>query len=241
MGTETMRVMLMGVLAAVMYAAAGAAHAQPDFTGVWRLASPPMTQAQGYPDLPLTAEGREVVEAYRALVDPVGANPTQWCVSHGMPEMMMGGGGYPLEIIQKPDQVTMIGEAMSETRRIYLGGRIAPDEDILTSRHGYSKGHWEGDMLVVETAHLQELPDSRYPHSAAATITERFQLFQDVDGTPRLIADTVVRDPEWLARPLEYRLEWKPAAPNWILPYECREAEWLDYLDELAAQADAGR
>jgi len=172
------------VILALSLAAATAANAEPDFTGVWQLASPPMTSPQGYPDLPFTPEGRERVEAYRALVDPTGENPTQWCVSHGMPEMMMGGGSYPVEVIQKADQVTIIGEAMSETRRVYLGDRIAPDADIFPSRHGYSKGHWEGDVLVVETAHLQELPDSRYPHSAAATITERFQLTQDADGTP---------------------------------------------------------
>jgi hypothetical protein len=225
------------VILALSLAAATAANAEPDFTGVWQMASPPMTRPQGYPDLPFTPEGRERVEAYRALVDPTGENPTQWCVSHGMPEMMMGGGSYPVELIQKADQVTIIGEAMSETRRIYLGDRIAPDADIFPSRHGYSKGHWEGDVLVVETAHLQELPDSRYPHSAAATITERFQLTQDADGTPRLIADTVVRDPEWLERPLEYRLEWTPSEPDWILPYECREEDWLDHLDELAARA----
>lgn len=87
-----------------------AADAQPDFTGIWQLASRPMTSAQGYPDVPLTPAGRALVDAHRALVDPVGENPTLWCVSHGMPEMMMGGGGYPLEIIQKGDQVTMISE-----------------------------------------------------------------------------------------------------------------------------------
>lgn len=225
--------------AIAMTLAATAARAQPDLTGVWQLATPPMTAPQGYPDLPFTPEGRERVEAYRALVDPVGENPTSWCVTHGMPEMMMGGGGYPLEVIQKPDQVTMIGEAMSETRRIYLGDRIAADEDLFSSRHGYSKGRWEGDVLVVETAHLQEMVDSRYPHSEAATIIERFRLTRDGDGTPRLIADTLVRDPQWLEAPLEYRLEWTPNAVGWILPYECREEDWLDRLDELAAQAAA--
>ena len=214
-----------------------AAHAQPDFTGVWRLASPPMTSAQGYPDVALTPEGLEIVNAYRALVDPAGANPTQWCVSHGMPEMMMGGGGYPLEIIQKPDQVTMLSEWANEARRIYLGDRIVPAGDVFPSRHGYSTGRWDGDVLVVETGRLQEMADSRFPHSAATGIVERFRLTEDAGGTPRLIADTVVTDPEWLAGPLEYRLEWVPAEPDWILPYECRETEWFDYLDSLAAQA----
>ena len=214
-----------------------AAQAQPDFTGIWVLASRPMTSAQGYPEVPLTAEAQEKVAAHRALVDPVGENPTLWCVTHGMPEMMMGGGGYPLELIHKPDQLTLISEWMSESRRVYIGERNIAANSIFPSRQGYSNGHWEGEVLVVETTGLQEMVDSRYPHSAATTITERFSLAQDADGTPRLIADTVVDDPAWLQQPLEYRLEWKPYALGWVQPYECMEETWLERLDELAAQS----
>ena len=216
------------------------AQAQPDLSGVWRLASPPMTSATGYPDLALTPEGREKVDAYRALVDPVGDNPTLWCVTHGMPEMMMGGGNYPLEIIQKPQQVTIINEWMSETRRIDLGDRNLAATSLFPSRQGYSRGHWEDDVLVVETKHLQEMVDSRFPHSAETTIEERFTLTQDTDGTPRLIADTVVRDPLWLVEPLAYRLEWTPSPLGWVLPYECMEERWLERLEELEAAPAAG-
>jgi hypothetical protein len=215
--------------------AAAAANAQPDFSGVWQLASRPMTSAQGYPEVPLTAAGRELVTAYRALVDPVGENPTLWCVTHGMPEMMMGGGGYPLEIIHKPDQLTLISEWLSETRRIFLGDRNVPDASIFPSRQGYSRGRWEGEVLVVETTRLQAMVDSRFPHSANTVITERFSLTQDADGTPRLIADTVVRDAQWLAQPLEYRLEWTPSPFGWVQPYECMEETWLERLEALAA------
>lgn len=228
-----------GVLfgALVSLASAGPLQAEPDFTGVWQLASPPMTSAQGYPELPLTPEARSKVDAYRALVDPVGDNPTLWCVTHGMPEMMMGGGNYPLEVIHKPDQVTFISEWMSEARRVFVGARDIDPASIFLSRQGYSEGHWEGDVLVVQTTRLQEMVDSRFPHSADTRITERFSLTQDADGTPRLIADTVVQDPRWLQQPLEYRLEWTPSRFGWIQPYECMEENWLQRLDELAAQA----
>jgi hypothetical protein len=226
------------VLAVVLSLATfSAVQAQPDFSGIWQLASRPMTSAQGYPDVPLTPTAQEKVEAYRALVDPVGDNPTLWCVTHGMPEMMMGGGGYPLELIQKDDQLTTISEWMSESRRIYIGERQVAERSIFPSRQGFSRGRWEGDVLVVETTHLQEMVDSRYPHSADTVITERFSLAEDADGTPRLIADTVVHDPEWLQQPLEYRLEWKPYALGWVQPYECMEETWLERLDELAEQA----
>jgi len=226
--------------ALLSFAVTAAVHAQPDFSGVWQIASPPMTSAQGYPELPLTAEAREIVAAYRALVDPVGENPTLWCVTHGMPEMMMGGGGYPLEFIQKADQLTMINEWMSETRRVHIADRKVAESSIFPSRQGFSRGHWEGEVLVVETTRLQALVDSRFPHSANASITERFSLTRDADGTPRLMADTVVHDPQWLQQPLEYRLEWTPSTFGWVQPYECMEETWLQRLDELAAQAGHG-
>ena len=227
-------VALARLVATVALAASFAAQAEPDFTGIWQLASRPMTSAQGYPDVPLTPAGRAKVDKHRALVDPLGESPTLWCVTHGMPEMMMGGGGYPLEIHHQPDQLTMISEWMSETRRVYLGKRIADEGSIFPSRHGYSKGHWEGEVLVVETANLQEMVDSRFPHSADTVITERFSMTRNADGTPRLIADTVVRDPLWLREPLQYRLEWTTYRLGWIQPYECMEEKWFERLDQLS-------
>ena len=234
---KRLNVALATLVGAVALAASCAAQAEPDFTGIWQLASRPMTSAQGYPDLPLPPAGRAKVDKHRAVADPAGESPTLWCVTHGMPEMMMGGGGYPLEIIQKPDQLTMISEWMSETRRVYLGKRILDTSTLFPSRHGYSKAHWEGEVLVVETVNLQEMVDSRFPHSEQAVITERFSMTRNADGTPRLIADTVVRDPLWLREPLQYRLEWTTYKLGWIQPYECMEERWLERLDKLAEGA----
>jgi hypothetical protein len=228
------------VVAGAFLFSAAVVQAEPDFSGVWQIASPPMTSAQGYPDLPLTPEAQRKVDAYRALVDPVGDNPTLWCVTHGMPEMMMGGGNYPLEIIHKPDQLTFINEWMSETRRVFIGERDIDRDSIFLSRQGYSEAHWEGEELVVKTTKLQEMVDSRFPHSADTVITERFSLGVDADGKPRLRADTVVEDPRWLQQPLQYRLEWTPSSFGWVQPYECMEETWLDRLDELAKAAAAG-
>lgn len=219
----------------VARAADASVDGHPDFSGVWTLASRPMTSAQGYPPLALTPVAQQKVDAYRALVDPVGENPTLWCVSHGMPEMMMGGGSYPLEFIHKPSQVTIISEWNSESRRIFIDGPVVDEAGIFPTRQGFSRGRWEGDVLVVETTHLQEMVDTRYPHSGATRIIERFSMMRDADGRPRLIADTEVNDPAWLQEPLQYRLEWTPSSFGWVLPYECMEETWIKRLEELAA------
>jgi hypothetical protein len=216
---------------------AGAARAEPDLSGVWTLASPPMTRPGAYADLPLAPQARAKVDAHRALVDPLGESPGSYCLGAGMPETMMGAGGYPMEVIQNLDQVTIINELHNDIRRIFLGDRIADDADIFPDRNGYSKGRWEGDVLVVETTHLKEQVDSRYPHSASATIVERFALQEAEDGERRLVADTTVTDPEWWTASLEYRLEWRTYPLGRLMPYDCTEPSWLDHLDVLAAGA----
>ena len=233
-----MRMRTIATAAVLLMAAAAPAWAQPEMSGAWALASEPLAlPGQIYPELPFSEEGRAKVGAHRALVDPLGQTPGMFCVPAGMPEMMMAVAGYPIEIIQKPDQITIISENLNDIRRIFLGDRIEDEANLFPSRNGYSKGRWEGDVLVVETTHLEEQVDSRYPHSAETTITERFSLTQDADGTPRLLIDTVVNDPVFLAEKLEYRLEWTPYEIGWVMPYECVEQVWLDHLEELAAEA----
>ncbi len=58
---------------------------------------------------------------------------------------------YPVEFIQTPKQVTIISEAFSEVRRVYLDRPQAKMDDVAPGYYGRSVGHWEGDTLVVDT------------------------------------------------------------------------------------------
>ena len=44
---------------------------------------------------------------------------------------MMGSGGYPMEIIQRPEQITIIYEAHTEVRRIYINAPKMEARDML--------------------------------------------------------------------------------------------------------------
>ena len=88
------------------------------------------------------------------LAGPTRLNGATFCADYGVPGMMSLPGGYPIEFIQKPDQLTIIYEVNNETRRIYIGDRQVPPEQRLPSRAGYSAGHWEGNVLVVKTTDL---------------------------------------------------------------------------------------
>jgi hypothetical protein len=171
-------------LAGVTFAQTPAAKT-PDFTGVWTTYRAPGGQGQGrgargaQAELPLRPEARAKVQEYQRLIAGTGDTPGGYCLGTGMPGSMMGSGGYPMEIIQRPDQITIVYEAHNEIRRVYFGNRIIPEKDRLPERNGYSTGRWEGDTLVVETMKLNEQVDQRYPHSDQARIVERYTLSEE--------------------------------------------------------------
>jgi hypothetical protein len=66
-----------------------------------------------------------------------------------MPLMVMA----TMKVIQAPAQVTVLYEAESTFRQIFLDRRALPTDPQPTWR-GYSVGHWDGDDLIIETIGL---------------------------------------------------------------------------------------
>jgi hypothetical protein len=160
-----------------------------------------------------------------------------------MPGSMLGSGGYPMEIIQRPDQITVIYEAHNEIRRIYFGSRVIPEKDRFPERNGYSIGRWEGDTLVVETAHLKEQVDQRYPHSAQARIVEQYRLTEE-NGRKVLVNEMTMTDPVFYTEPYSETKKWAIVPNGFLMTYECNEPLWLDHLEKLreaAAKKSAAR
>jgi hypothetical protein len=220
----------------VLLAGAGLAQsagsgARPDFTGVWtRYAG----QAPGGPrgELPLRDDARAKIAAYQALVSPAGETPGGYCLGTGMPGSMLGSGGYPMEIIQRPDQITIIYEAHNEIRRIYFGNRVIPAADRFPERNGYSTGRWEGDTLVVETTHLKEQVDQRYAHSEEATIVERYSIAEE-NGRKVLTAEMTMTDPGFYTEPVSETKRWSIVPNGFLMTYECNEPIWIERLEGL--------
>jgi hypothetical protein len=117
---------------------APAADAQPDLTGVWAPATAAGPPGAAAAPLPFTEGGKRKVAEYQALVTPTGDTPGGYCLGAGMPGSMLGVAGYPMEIIQRPDQITIIYELHSEVRRVYLGSRVIPEPDRVPDRNGQS-------------------------------------------------------------------------------------------------------
>ena len=101
----------------LLFAKGEAAAQQPDFTGVWTTYNEP-GQAQGGrgagPALPVNEVAKQKIARYQALVSPTGDTPGGYCLGTGMPGSMLGSGGYPMEIHQRPEQLIIVYEAHNE-------------------------------------------------------------------------------------------------------------------------------
>jgi len=249
---------LHALTAAVCVAAAGlgsepalgqtaAAAARPDFTGVWTWnlsegENPVQTLRAQAEDLPFTAAARPRIEEYREMARLSLENPGSMCVQFGMPQAMLFSGGYPMEIIQRPEQVTVLFEAYSEVRRIFIEPHPYRAENEWPSLIGFSSGHWEGGTLVVQTSRLKEQLTGQFPHSEDAVIEERYRMRFDEDGTRVIVNDWTMTDPSFYSEPVTRRREWKPLGNDRHLhEYACMEDQWAtreDYLLERFREGD---
>ncbi len=96
------------------------------------------------------------------------------CVPYGMPRMMAVA-TYPVEILQTPGQITIVTEAFSEVRRVFMDQPQLPIDEVPPGYYGHSVGRWEGDTLVIDTVGIKEsVPGyQNIPHSDQMRITER--------------------------------------------------------------------
>ena len=96
------------------------------------------------------------------------------CISRGVPGSMMPAiYGNSYEIVQAPGMVAIRYEMVHETRVVPLDGR-QPLPPYMQSYMGDSRGHWEGDTLVVEGSRYLEASAFGGASSKLRTI-ERFR------------------------------------------------------------------
>jgi len=211
-----------------------AAQGRPDLTGLYRSA-----QQQGGPgadvEPPFTAEGRRKVAEFEALLEE-GVTAGQFCLSYGMPGIAARP-VYPVEIIERPDFVTIIYELHQQIRHVYLNLDAVPD-DVFPTRNGFSLGRWEDDTLVVETTDLIEWLE-RYPHSDEARIVERYSVSESDEGK-KLDVDITVIDPSFYTEPLRISHGMIEIEGARLLDYDCTEPEWLEYLERRSAELADG-
>jgi hypothetical protein len=145
------------------------------------------------------------------------------CITWGFegPPMMPVGYNSTLQIVQGQGTVAILQEMIHDVRIIPTDGRPhAPS--VIRPWMGDSRGHWEGDTLVVETINYNpQVTIQGGIVSDAAKVTERFT---------RIDADTVqyqftVDDPKTFVKPFsgEYNMIHIDGP---IYEYACHEANY---------------
>ena len=131
---------------------------------------------------PQTAEGQKRNQAIAAARKQQGA-ATDRVQNQGIGTrcIIMGGAGPPLmdagynanyQIVQSRENVMVLTEMIHDARIIPLDNRPAPPEGY-KGWMGASRGHWDGDTLVVETTNF----NGRNPFQGSSDkmkVTERF-------------------------------------------------------------------
>jgi hypothetical protein len=191
---------------------------------------------------PLTPEAKKYADALEALRRPerpaswAELNPYDRCITRGLPGAMMPGFyNHNYLIVQTPTYVAILVEMIHDVRIIPLDGRphLGPG---LRQWMGNSRGHWEGQTLVVETTGFTDKIREFTGHAQRLLNGDRVGTYQGSFGTPtltlverftRVDADTMdyrftVTDPATFTRP------WTAATPMLrvkepIFEYACHE------------------
>ena len=125
---------------------------------------------------PLTPEGQKrraaEIEARKVhgFEDPEVFSLGERCVNFGIPRLQSGYNSY-LQIIQSPGYVTILSEMAHDARIIALDGRPRLDARIRVW-NGDSRGHWDGDTLVIDTTNFSPKSDFMGSHENLR-LTER--------------------------------------------------------------------
>ncbi len=163
-----------------------AADGRPDLSGIWwvpdgsieGIDAPPKYSLNLAADLDPAALG--MLPWAQELVKQRQENmrkdmPASHCLPWPVPAVAAV--PVPFQILQTHSSIVILHEVQTMWRQIYLDGRVLSERPNPTWL-GYSKGHWDGDILVVDTRGFNDrswLDGLGHPHSEDLHVIERFR------------------------------------------------------------------
>ena len=178
---------------------------------------PPLTEEARLRPLPPQAGSSDrIADSYETRT--LGERCITW--GNDGPPMTPPGYNANLDIVQGPGYVVVRNEMVHAARLIPLDGSRSHVGEKIRMWGGDSRGHWEGNTLVVETTNFNDKVKFRNS-TRALHVVERFT---------RIDADTIdyrftVDDPHTWTRP------WTASIPLWKVPgpiyeYACHEGNY---------------
>jgi hypothetical protein len=215
------------------------ADGKPNLQGIWQVVNSassdlePHSAEDGIPGgigvveggtipyLPAALAKRNENRANRKTADPVTK-----CFIPGVPRVTYV--PFPFQIIQTPKYTVISYEYAHTQRIIYTDG--SPHVEALDFWMGDSRGHWEGDTLVVDVKDFNDktwLDNAGNYHSDQLHVIERYSPI-DAD---HLGYEAIIEDPRVFARPWKISMPiYRRLEPNLqIIDYDCVSYFWQKF------------
>ena len=143
------------------------------------------------------------------------------------PPMLPSGYNNHMQLVQTRDHILILNEMNHDARVIPLGRRTTPAADV-RQWAGTSRGHWDGDALVVTTTNFTDKTASFAPGvttaigtGATLTLTERFRR---IDANT-LLYEFTVDDPATFTRPFSAAIPMQKSDQP-VFEYACHEGNY---------------
>jgi hypothetical protein len=169
-------------------------------------------KVEGGGPLPLTEWGKQ----WMSVLDKDVYDPLAHCYpigyTHGTVSFRS-----PTQIVHTPREVAFLIEHGQEFRLTYMDGRPYPKfEEAHITWNGHSRGHWEGDTLVIDTrgpwwgVPLMTLDTEGHPFSDVMQLVERLRRvdYETIEY------EMTVNDPKSYTRPWKNTGIWKLMPPE---------------------------
>ena len=142
------------------------------------------------------------------------------CLTRGIPgSMLTGAYNMGLRVMQSPGLVVIPIEMVHETRMVYLDGRAPPPPEV-NYYLGFSRGHWEGDSLIIETTNFTPgMSNGVTPNSDQMKVRERITPM----GPDQMRYEAWIEDPVMLTAPYKIDIPWQRNSNYEFFEYACHE------------------
>ena len=172
---------------------------------------------------PMTPEAQKRSEAAQKRIKELPAGPedrslSERCITFGSPRLGAGYNSY-FQIFQSPKVVALEMETIHDTRLIPLDGSPHLPANVRTWL-GDSRGHWEGDTLVVDTTNFTDKTHYRGADQNLHVV-ERFTR----TGPGALQYRFTIDDPTAFTRPWTGEIVMM-RSPGPLYEYACHEANY---------------
>jgi hypothetical protein len=215
------------------YAAPRTPDGLPDLQGVWQALTTSAWDLQDHPARLDVPGGQGVVEGNDIPYQPwaaakqkenfenrKAADPLLKCDMPGVPRVTYL--PFPFQIFQTTRSVVILYEYIHVSRIIYTDRSPHPYAQAVDFWMGDSRGHYEGDTLVVDVTNLNDqtwFDAAGNFHSDALHVIERYTPI----GRDQIRYEVTIEDPKVFTRPWKMRMllyrHREPGAQ--ILEYEC--------------------